>query len=133
MKIDTYKSLTYEEDERMKNPSAFYHSGKGNRKCQHVHITDKRQIQIILDVLNLANLMNDNLSFSILWNFPRKKYNEDQMWVCMSGYTYSNEYFNPNSFVVSDNVVTDYSQKIAMEVLDTLNKLSDITVSYPND
>lgn len=130
MKIDTYKTLTYREDEREKNPIAFALSN-GNRKCQHVKISNKEQVEEFLNKYGLIGILDDNVSLSILWNLPRKKYNETDMWVCMSGFTYSNELpFVPKKFVISDNIVTEEDQMKAKEIIDLLNCWEGIEVSY---
>lgn len=129
MKIDTYKSLTYEEREREKNPIAFSLSG-GNRKCQHVKISKKEQVDEFLNRCGLIEISDDNINISILWNFPREKYNEKDMWVCMSGFTYSNEEFKPKHFVISNNIVTEEDQVKAKEIIDFLNGLEGLEVSY---
>lgn len=129
MKIDTYKSLTYEEEERDKNPTAFAISN-GNRKCQHVRISKKEQVEEFLNRYSLMGILDDNISLSILWNFPRKMYNEKDMWVCMSGYTYNNEDFRPKHFVISDNIVTEEDQAKAKEIIDLLNGWEGLVVSY---
>ena len=130
MKIDTYKTLTYEEDEREKNPNAFALSN-GNRKCQHVKISNKEQVKEFLNKYGLSGILDDNINISILWNFPRKKYDEKDMWVCMSGCTYSNEPpFVPKHFVISNNIVTEEDQARAKEIIDLLNGWDGIEVSY---
>ena len=128
MKIDTYKTLTYEEDEREKNPNAF---ALRNRKCQHVKISNKEQVKEFLNKYGLSGILDDNINISILWNFPRKKYDEKDMWVCMSGCTYSNEPpFVPKHFVISNNIVTEEDQARAKEIIDLLNGWDGIEVSY---
>lgn len=133
MKIDTYKTLVYEEDERKRNPIAFTHNGKGNRKCQHVKISNRKQVEEFLNKYGLMGINDNLISLSILWNFPRRRYNETNMWVCLSGVTYNNENFYPKQFVVSDNVVTMESQNRAMEIIDLLNTWNGIEVNYPED
>ena len=130
MKIDTYKELTYEEDERKRNPIAFAHNGKGNRKCQHVIISDKKQVESFLNRYDLTGILDNKLSMSILWNFPRRQYDEIGMWVCLSGFTYSDKDFSPKHFIVSDNIVTEESQNKAMEIIDLLNTWNGIEVFY---
>ena len=130
MKIDTYKVLTYDEEEREKNPDA-YSLSSGNRKCQSVRISNKEQVKDFLSKYGLIGVLDDNIILTILWNFPRKKYGESDMWVCMSGYTYSNNPpFIPKHFVISDNRVTEEAQNEAMEIIDLLNTWEGIKVSY---
>lgn len=134
MKIDTYKVLTYEEDERENNPVAFAMSSggrKGNRKCQRVIISNKEQVKEFLDRYGLSGISDDNISISVLWHFPRKQYGEKDMWVCMSGFTYSNEPpFVPKPFVISNNIVTEEDQNKAKEIIDFLNGWEGIEVTY---
>lgn len=133
MKIDTYKTLTYEEDERKNNPKAFYHNGNGNRKCQHVRIINSRQVKEFLEKYGLKGISDERISISILWNFPRRQYNEANMWVCLSGFTYNEEEFYPKFFMISDNFVTEKAQNRAKEIIDLLNTWNGIEVSYPDD
>ncbi len=133
MKIDTYNALTYEEDEREKNPVAFDHNGKGNRKCQHIRISDRKQAEEFLNRYNLTGILDDMISISVLWNFPRRRYKEKEMWVCLSGFTYNNKEFYPKHFVISDSIVTEKAQSKAKEILDLLNTWEGIEVSYPEE
>lgn len=131
MKIDTYKTLIYEEDERKRNPIAFAHNGKGNRKCQHVKISNKKQVEEFLNKYGLMGIYDNMINLSILWNFPRRRCSETNMWVCLSGFTYSDEEYYPKHFVISDNIVTEKAQEKAMEIIDLLNTWSGIEISYP--
>ena len=133
MKIYTYNTITYEEDERINNPVAYTHNGKGNRKCQHVRIFQENQVRHFLEIFGLSGINDEQISLSILWNLPRRQYNETKMWVCLSGFTYNNNDFRPKNFVISDNIVTEESQKIAKGIIDLLNTWDDIEVSYPKD
>ena len=130
MKIDTYKELIYEEDERKSNPIAFAHNGKGNRKCQHVIISDKKQVKAFLNRYDLTGITDENISISILWNLPRKQYDETNMWVCLSGFTYNEKEVYPKHFVISDNIVTEEAQNRAKEMIDMLNTWNGIEVFY---
>lgn len=131
MKIDTYKNLTYEEDERKNNPSAFFHDGNGNRKCQSVRIANDKQVKDFLEKYELTGISDEKISISILWNFPRRQYNETNMWVCLSGFTYNEKEFYPKHFVIADNIVTEETQNRAKEMIDMLNTWNGIDVFYP--
>lgn len=133
MKIDTYKTLTYEENERKRNPIAFTHNGKGNRKCQHVKISNRKQVEEFLNKYGLMGINDNMISLSILWNFPRRRCNETNMWVCLSGFTYNNENFCPKHFVISDNIIENETQNKAMKIIDLLNTWNGIEVNYPED
>lgn len=129
MKIDIYKALTYVEDEIKRNPVAY--SQNGNRKCQHVKISNDGQVKEFLNRYGLDGIKDDNISLSILWNLPRRDYSENEMWVCISGFTYGNEQpFAPKHFTISDSVVTIESQNKAVEVINLLNTWTGIDVSY---
>lgn len=133
MKIDTYKNLTYEEDERKNNPIAFSRGGNGNRKCQHVTIKNNKQVKYFLEKYGLTEISDEKISISILWNFPRRQYNETNMWVCLSGFTYNEKEFHPKHFVISDNIGNGETQIRAKEIIDFLNTRDGIEVSYPED
>lgn len=133
MKIDTYKNLTYEEDERKNNPIAFSRDGNGNRKCQHITITNDNQVECFLKKYGLTGISDEKISISILWNFPRRQYNETNMWVCLSGFTYNEKEFYPKHFVISDNIVNKKAQNKAMEMIDLLNTWDGIEINYPED
>lgn len=128
MNIDIYKTLTYDEEERERIPFAY----GTNRKCQHVSVRDPKIINEFLSKFELSQIANDNLDLSILWNLPRKQYGETNMWVNLSGHTYSNDSpFSSVNFVIADNIVTEDAQKRALEVLEFLQeKISDIEVNY---
>lgn len=129
MKIDIYKALTYVEDEIKRNPVAY--SQNGNRKCQHVKISNDGQVKEFLNRYGLDGIKDDNISLSILWNLPRRDYSENEMWVCISGFTYSNEQpFVPKHFTISDSVVTIETQNKAVEIINLLNTWTGINVSY---
>lgn len=133
MKIDNYKTLTYEEDERINNPASFHHNGKGNRRVQHVIVSEPSQVKDFLDKYDLSGISDEKICLSILWNFPRKEYNEKTMWVVMSGITYNVKKFIPKSFVISDNIVTKESQTLAQNIIDTLNSYKGIEIDYAED
>ena len=129
MKIYIYRALTYVEDEIKRNPVAY--SQNGNRKCQHVKISNNGQVKEFLNRYGLEEIKDDNISLSILWNLPRRDYSENEMWVCISGFTYGNEQpFVPKHFTISDNVVTIESQNKAVEIINLLNTWTGIDVSY---
>lgn len=129
MKIDIYKVLTYDEDEIKRNPAAYWQNG--NRKCQHVTISNSSQVREFLNKYDLNGIKDDNISLSILWNLPRRDYSENDMWVCISGFTYGNEPpFVPKRFVISDNAVTTESQNKAVEIIDLLNTWTGIEITY---
>ena len=136
MKIDNYKSLAYEEDERKNNPSSFHNNGTGNRRVQHITLSNKEQIAAFLEKCGLTGIKNDRICLSILWHFPRKEYNENEtdLFVHMSGFTCSTKPpFVPNTFVIADYVVTEEAQKKARELIDMLNDWKGIEVSYQED
>lgn len=117
-----YDRLCYEEDERINNSHLYADKGKGNRKCEHITIREKNSVEEFLKKYSLMKIYDDNVLLTILWNLPRKEYNETKMWVCISGFTYNNEDFNPKHFVISDNNITEESQKKAMELLHWINR-----------
>lgn len=132
MRIDTYKSLVYDEDERTANPNAYFKNG--NRKVQHALVSDKKDIERVLKSVGLEGIANDRLSFSILWNFPRKEYSETSMWVTVSGFTCgSKPPFVPNTFCIASNVVTEGDQKRALSLIDLLNSIVGIRVEYQDE
>lgn len=136
MKINNYKSLVYEEDERKINPAAFHNNGTGNRRTQHVTITKKEQVAAFLEKCGLTAIMNDRVCLSLLWRFPRKEYSEkeDDLFVHMSGFTCSNNPpFKPQTFVIADYVVTEEAQQKARDIIDMLNGWKGIEVSYQED
>lgn len=133
MKIDTYKNLTYEEDERKNNPITFSRGGNGNRKCQHITISNSKQVKDFLEKYELTGITDEKISISVLWNFPRRQYNETNMWVCLSGFTYNEKEFHPKHFVISDNIVNKKAQNKAMEIIDLLNTWDGIGVNYSED
>lgn len=129
MKIDIYKALTYVEDDIKRNPVAY--SQNGNRKCQHVKISNNDQVKEFLNRYGLDGIKDNNISLSILWNLPRRDYHENEMWVCISGFTYGNEpSFVPKHFTISDSIVTIESQNKAVEIINLLNTWTGIDVSY---
>lgn len=129
MKIDIYKTLTYAEDDIKRNPVAYRENG--NRKCQHVRISNSRQVGTFLNKFELEDISDENISLSILWNLPRRKYSETDMWVCISGCSYGNEPpFVSKRFTISDNIMTVESQNKAVEIINLLNTWSGIDVSY---
>lgn len=134
LKIDTYKTLTFEEDARIATPAAY--SRNGNRKCQHVTITNKEEVDTFLSFCGLDATLDDTVGLSILWHLPSHKLGtREEMWVCLSGYTFNSRVdstFRPTHFVVSDNTTGDETQEKALAVIDLLNSLSHINVGYDN-
>lgn len=129
MKIDIYKTLTYAEDEMKRNPIAY--SQNGNRKCQHIRISDSNQVEEFLNKYELAGIKDDNISLSILWNLPRRNYAENDMWVYMSGFTYGNgASLVPKHFTISNSIVTPESQDKAIKIIELLNTWDGIEISY---
>jgi len=121
MKIKMYKKIEYNENSKENNPELYYKNG--NRKCEHVDITDKKVIENIIKLSDKPINIYNNMSLSILWNLPRKEYDENFMWVCMSGFLYDdNKPFVPNNFVVSDNIRNDKNQQIAYEIISYINQ-----------
>lgn len=136
MKIDNYNSLVYEEDERKVNPAAFYNNGTGAKAIQHVTISNQEQVAEFLEKCGLTGITDERVHLSILWNLPRKEYNEDEthLFVHMDGFTYSTKPpFRPKHFVIADYVVTEEAQKKARELIDVLNSWNGITVINPYD
>lgn len=117
--ISLYTTTTYDEDERITNPSLY----KRNRLCEHFTIKGTNEVKKFLDRFDMSlALLNEQISFSILWNLPRKSYGETRMWVCLSGETHNG--FAPfNHFVISDNLVTNETQKKAIEIIEYLNRI----------
>lgn len=118
--ISLYTTTTYDKDERIANPTLYKRS---SRLCEHFTIKGTNEVKKFLDRFDMPlTLLNEQISFSILWNLPRKEYRETKMWVCLSGETHSG--FAPfNHFVVSDNLVNDEAQKKALEIIKYLNNL----------
>lgn len=124
-RVDTYKELTYDEDERLRNPNAYGCSGEGNRSCQHIEL-EGEQAERFMKACGLGKIYkkDDCVGLSILWNLPRKEYNETNMWVNMSGYTYSFDTemnFKHVNFVISDNRPSKEAQQKAINLIDMLN------------
>lgn len=117
--ISLYTTTTYDEDERITNPTLY----KTNRLCEHCIIKGNKAVKRFLDRFDMpSTLLNEQISFSVLWNLPRKSYGETKMWVCLSGETHNG--FAPfNHFVVSDNLVTSDAQKKATGIIEYLNKI----------
>lgn len=118
--IGLYTTTTYDEDERIANPTLYKRS---SRLCEHFTIKGTNEVKKFLDRFDMPlTLLNEQLSFSILWNLPRKRYGETRMWVCLSGEIHNG--FAPfNHFVVSDNLVTNEAQKKAIEIIEYLNRI----------
>ena len=136
MKIDNYKSLVYEEDESKANPSSFYNNGTGSKAIQHVTISNKEKVAEFLEKCGLTGIADEKIHLSILWNLPRKEYNEDEshLFVHMDGFTYgSKPPFNPKHFVIADYVVTEEAQEKAKELINMLNSWKEIVVINPYD
>lgn len=134
IKVETYKTLTFEEDARLANPAAY--SRNGNRKCQHAIITKKEEVDTFLSFCGLDATLDDAVIISILWHLPsRELCTREEMWVCLSGYTFNSRVdsaFRPTHFVISDNTTDDEAQEKALAVIDLLNSLSYINVGYEN-
>jgi hypothetical protein len=128
MKVDIYDKLVYEEDEKKKHPERFY--SNGNRRVQHICVTGKKKVEEFVEKFNLPKtFINERMSLSVLWNFPRKAYDESKMWVCVSGFTYfASASFN--NFIISNNCITVESQNKALEVLRYLKSVKGVKVSY---
>jgi len=122
-KVDTYKELTYDEDERLKNPVAYSCNGEGERTDQRINLEGEQAKQFMVQFgLEKWYREGNNVDLLILWRLPRKEYNETDMWVYMSGYSYSLDPFNPNHFVISDGRVIKEAQQKALDIIDTLNE-----------
>ena len=93
-------------------------------------ISNKKQVKTFLEKYELTGIVDEMICISILWHFPRKEFNEKDMWVTMSGITYNTRLFRPKTFVIADNIVTKEDQNKAKEIIDTLNKWNGIEVSY---
>ena len=137
-KIDTYKELTYDEDERLRNPDAYSYNGKGGRTCQHISLEGSQAKQFAMQCgLKSCYHEGDSVNLSILWNLPRKEYNETNMWVNMSGYVFSLKTFKDTemsfkhtNFVISDNCVTKEAQQRALDIIDMLNEWKGKEISH---
>lgn len=134
-RVDTYKELTYDEDERLRNPDAYGYSGEGSRTCQHVELEGKQAERFMKECgLEGYYKEGDKVTLSLLWNLPRKKYNETDMWVNMSGYVYTFDAemnFKHVNFSISDNCVTEEAQQRAMNLIDMLNEWAEEERSLP--
>lgn len=133
MKIDIYKSLTFKENEQRDKPYAY--SKNGNRKCQHIKITDSIEVEKFMEHFDICLTEKEQLNLSVLWCLPRQEYNENDMYVCVSGFTFSSNLddFHPQNFVISNNCYSEKDQIRAMKILEYLEGLPDDTkdVSYP--
>ncbi len=116
MEIDIYKDIIFDEDERAKFPGKFHTNG--NRRNQHIDIQGEDKVRDFIRTFGLPEtFINKDLHLSVLWSFPRKAYNEDKMWVSLSGFTCDG--MAPfNHFVISDNIVTKNVQDKAVCVAD---------------
>ena len=118
--IDIYEKITFDEDERKKYPEKY----KTNRLVQNVRIHGIDNVRKFIDKFDLPDsLLNESLTISYLWNLPRRKYNENEMWVNLSGFT-CDGYEPFNNFVIADNIVTEESQNRAISILKYLGELS---------
>jgi hypothetical protein len=119
--VSLYTTTTYDEDERVINPTLY----KVNRLCEHCIIKGTKAVKKFLDRFDMpSTLLNEQISFSVLWNLPRKDYGETKKWVCLSGETHNG--FAPfKHFVISDNLVTAEAQKKATEIIEYLNRTTE--------
>ncbi len=134
-RVDTYKELTYDEDERLRNPDAYSYSGEGNRTCQNVNL-EGEQAERFMKACGLESIYKkgDEVGLSILWNLPRKEYNETDMWVNMSGYVCSFDAemnYKHVNFPISDNYVKEEAQQKALDLIDMLNEWAEEERSLP--
>ena len=135
---DTYKELNrvfsrdnfqgkYKEDIMIEYPYLFFDNS--NEKVIHVNVTNMNDIESILVIAdkNISMRDTDALSLSLLWNFPRKKYDENLMWACLSGYVYGkvDNDVRGNNFVVSDNVVKDIASATTDRIIEYINGMMD--------
>lgn len=128
MGIDIYKDIVFEEDERADFPEKFYTNG--NRRNQHIDIYGEDIVKKFINTFGFPDsFINKNLHLSVLWSFPRKSYNENNMWVSLSGFTCDGE--APfNHFVISDNIITVDTQNKAIEVLEYVSSVAGTEISY---
>ena len=128
MEIDIYRDTIFEEDERVKFPEKFYTNG--NRRNQHINIYGEDKVKKFINIFGLPDsFINKNLHLSVLWSFPRSSYDENKMWVSLSGFTCDGK--APfNHFVISDNIVTDGAQNKAIKVLEYVSSITDTEISY---
>lgn len=117
----------YREDLIKEYPYLF--TKNGNSKCVHVSITDtvvkERVLEMIAESKQELNVGGElGLSLSIMWNFPRKKYNDTETWVSLSGFTYNklkNTISTSMSFVISNNIHNERSSKLANDIINYIN------------
>jgi len=115
----------YMEDVQEKYPYLFHDNS--NTKCIHVSIKNNDAIRKILELseINISVTDNSVLCLSILWNFPRKQFNEDLMWVCLSGFFFkmNNGVVVPgHNIVISNNRVNESASKKADSVIEYINE-----------
>lgn len=134
MKIDTFSTIAYEEDERAANPTAYFRNGTGDRRCQHVTVSVPKQVETLLETLGLYGFADDVVHLSIWWKLPRKACGEENMYVTASGYTCSKTPpFCPTTFILADNRAIKVHQEQVREAIDLLNSWEGIDVKYQDD
>lgn len=124
--IDDINDL-FEEEIIKKYPHLF--CDNGNVKKIHIETSNKEMIVGILKIAEKEIEIKDEdaLCLTLLWNFPRRQYDETSRWVCMSGIMYdkNTNMIIGSNFVVSDNVVTNVTQKQANNIIELINKCCD--------
>lgn len=117
--ISIFETIAYDEDEKISHPALY----KTHRLCEHFEIKGIVKVKNFLNKFNLTlTLLNEQISFSVLWNLPRREYGETKMWVCLSGETH-NGVAPFKHFTIANNYANDESQDKAIEIIKYMNKL----------
>lgn len=118
--ITQFKEVCFAEDDIASHPQLYHRNG--SRRIESVYIGDQNIMKAILGIAEKKVKLENCMYLSILWNLPRKQYDEINQWVCLSGVLYqSNKIFAPNCFVVSDNLYDVESQQRSIQIIDVLN------------
>ena len=123
LSIDDFEGL-YVEDIQEKYPYLFF-SGTSNTQAIHITIKDNAVIEEILRILGKNKLFSEQevLTLSLLWNFPRRKYNETLIWACLTG-CFSRKKDNTviSRFVVSNNIVSVKASEDTNNIINYINR-----------
>ena len=118
----------YKEELMQLYPYLFYDNS--TVKVIHIDITEQSIIEEIMKIANISITTMGYLTLSLLWNFPRKKYNEKKLWACLSGFFYdevNNKVVKGHDFVVSNNLITESASRVTDEIIEYINlKLREI-------
>ena len=113
----------YKEELMQQYPFLFYDNT--NEKAIHITIADQEDIEEILKIAGKSvSITGSYLFLSLLWNFPRKKFNENTLWDCLSGFFYneiSNRVVEGSKLVISNNSINESASKVADEVIEYIN------------